>query len=142
MDPDTDGSTVIAPVSLLGDITPITPGAQRSDKVVGPVFAARLDTPAIAKLCTESRQLLQQWDLLTFKHGKLWRRGEKEDHPTVLQLVVPSTFSESVLRELHDTPTGGHLGEEKMLSRVQSRYYWPGFSRDVRDYCATCATCA
>ena len=147
MDPDTDDSAVIAPVSLLGDITPITPEAQRGDKVIGPAFAAvrdgmRLDTHAIAEICTETRQLLQQWDLLTLKHGKLWRRGEKEGHPTVLQLVVPSTFRESVLRELHDTPTGGHLGEEKMLSRVRSRYYWPGFARDVRDYCATCATCA
>ena len=33
-------------------------------------------------------------------------------------------------------------GEEKTMSRLRERFYWPGQWNDVRDWCRTCATCA
>ena len=77
------------------------------------------------------------------KHGKLWRRYIKPDGTTgTLQLVTPQACRQHILSELHDSPTGGHLGVEKMLSRLKQRYYWPGYSRSVKQWCATCGPCA
>lgn len=55
------------------------------------------------------------------------------------QLVVPRAFRNRVLEELH---AGGHLGEDKVYEQLRRRFYWPGYSRAVRDWCCTCATCA
>ena len=37
--------------------------------------------------------------------------------------------------------TSAHLGEEKMLEQLKERFYWPGCTDAVKDYCATCAIC-
>jgi hypothetical protein len=37
-----------------------------------------------------------------------------------------------VLESLHDEPTSGHLGIDKTLAAVKSRFYWPGLTADVR----------
>ena len=49
---------------------------------------------------------------------------------------------EEILRDMHEGPLGGHLGEEKTLGRLKERYYWPVHHADVRNWCATCANCA
>ena len=88
----------------------------------------------------ESHLLLQQWESLRIKNGILWRRrlGGKE---TDLQLVLPTEFQADVLRSLHEGATSAHLGEEKMLQQLKERFYWPGCTNAVKDYCATCAIC-
>lgn len=35
-----------------------------------------------------------------------------------------------------------YIGEEKTMSRLKERLYWPGQWNDVKDWCRTCATCA
>ena len=43
---------------------------------------------------------------------------------------------------LHEGVTGGHLGQEKTLSKLKERFYWPGHYNDVRDWCKTCVACS
>ena len=62
--------------------------------------------------------------------------------PNPLQLVVPKSLREDVLRDLHEGAVGGHLGEEKTLSQLKERYYWPGHWTDVHNQCQTCGICA
>ena len=62
--------------------------------------------------------------------------GGKE---TDLQLVLPTEFQADVLRSFHEGATSAHLGEEKMLQQLKERFYWPGCTDAVKDYCATCA---
>ena len=47
-----------------------------------------------------------------------------------------------LLREVHDTPTGGHLGREKTYRRLTAAVYWQGVYEDVRDYVRSCVSCA
>jgi hypothetical protein len=47
-----------------------------------------------------------------------------------------------LLYELHDAPTGGHLGESKTLHKLQKTCYWPGMKKDVEDYVKGCTVCA
>ena len=35
----------------------------------------------------------------------------------------------------------GHLGTRRTQERIQRDFYWPGFSKDVREYCRTCDAC-
>ena len=45
------------------------------------------------------------------------------------QLVIPPSLVPTVLAELHDSPTAGHLGVGKVLEKVRRRFYWVGQRR-------------
>ena len=47
-----------------------------------------------------------------------------------------------LLYEVHDAPTGGHLGERKTLYKLQRTCYWPGMKGDIEDYVRGCVVCA
>ena len=61
---------------------------------------------------------------------------------TVAQIVVPLTLQPVVLHAHHDSPLGGHLGANKMLGAMRTRYFWPNLTKDVVDYAVSCETCA
>ena len=91
----------------------------------------------------EQRRLFQLWDQLLVRDGILYRQFVGlSGAPNHLQLVLPKSLRETVLKELHEGAVGGHLGEEKTLSRLKERYYWPGHWTDVRNWCQTCGICA
>ena len=48
---------------------------------------------------------------------------------------------EELLQDLHAGVMGGHLGAEKTLGRLRERFFWPGNTRDVTEWCRTCANC-
>jgi transposase InsO family protein len=77
--------------------------------------------------------------------GKLfYTRGKKRNktEPEGLRLVVPSQMRAEILKESHDTLSGGHFGVEKTFARVQERYWWPNQYTEVRHYVETCDSCA
>ena len=51
----------------------------------------------------------------------LWKQIDDGDDG--LQLVLPSKLQASAIRDLHEGAVGGHLGEEKALSRLKERFY-------------------
>ena len=119
---------------------------QMEDETIGPVFQAivigeRPGRDISQAWSRESRTLLQQWGMLVIKHDVLWRRFSdgKEDR---LQLVLPSKLQTDVIRDLHECAVSGHLGEEKVLSQLKERFYWPGCTEAVRTWCRQCKTCA
>ena len=121
---------------------------QLADPIIGPVLRAKEEgKPPTAELTTASnyhtRQLVQQWDQLTIKDGILYRNFESNDGTKhTLRMIVPSQLQEKVLREVHGGRLSGHLGETKTLLRSRERFYWPGMSRSVSDWCRTCPSCA
>ena len=58
------------------------------------------------------------------------------------QLVLPTALCASVLKLLHDSPVGGHLGLSKTLGKVRQRFYWIHCRRDVEEWCYKCDLCA
>lgn len=44
----------------------------------------------------------------------------------------------SILQQLHNSVTGGHLGMKKTLSKVRQRYFWNGLRKFVEEWCRTC----
>ncbi|KAJ8356682.1 hypothetical protein SKAU_G00194760 [Synaphobranchus kaupii] len=56
-------------------------------------------------------------------------------------LLVPRPFIPSVLQLAHTHLLGAHLGVEKTLERIKTRFYWPGVKKAVEDYCRSCPDC-
>ena len=121
---------------------------QLKDEAVGPVLEAKESgqkPPAedIKARSRTGRRLFQLWDQLVVRHDLLfWQYLPPSGKDTTLQLVLPRAKVEAALRELHDGVLGGHLGEDKTLSKVKERFYWPGYHADVCNWCRTCTDCA
>ena len=72
--------------------------------------------------------LWSQHDHLIVNDGVLFR--EREDvpgkgHNKCLQFVIPQDMVHSILQQLHDTPSGSHLGVAKTLNKISSHFSWP-----------------
>jgi hypothetical protein len=59
------------------------------------------------------------------------------------QLVVPADrgLRELILKECHDNPASGHLGQAKTFERVYRRFYWDGMRAEVKNYVIGCNRC-
>ena len=65
----------------------------------------------------------------------LWYFGDR--------LYVPSdgAVQAEIMRIHHDDPLAGHFGREKTELLIKRKYWWPGLSKDVEEYCSTCTIC-
>ncbi|GFU82851.1 retrovirus-related Pol polyprotein from transposon 17.6 [Trichonephila clavipes] len=83
------------------------------------------------------------WDSLHLRNGVLYRKWESDDGKTFRwQLMLPKTRVSTVLKALHDSPTGGHFGVMKTLQKVRERFYWNNVRSDVEKCCSICDPCA
>ena len=59
------------------------------------------------------------------------------------KLYVPftDTIRVRIIKEHHDTPTNGHLGEHKTSERISRYYYWPGMRKSIQQYIQQCQSC-
>ena len=90
-----------------------------------------------------ARRLNQLWERLQVRDGTLLRQYEDDSGKQKwLQLVLPPELQQEVMREIHSGVISGHLGEQKMLSQLKERFYWPSMAEDVRHWCQTCSVCA
>ena len=46
-----------------------------------------------------------------------------------------------VLKQLHDSPSAGHPGQQKTLQLVTRDFWWPGVQEDVKGYVQACDLC-
>lgn len=84
-----------------------------------------------------------QWESLELIRGLLYRRWESDRGEEVRNLLLaPKSIREEVLKYLHCSSTGGHLGVRKTEKRVHHRFYWINWRRFVRDWCRKCDKCA
>ena len=97
--------------------------------------------PQKSELDSEDQEVLKylrHWKNLYIQNGILYREtslnGEK-----FRQLVLPVRFRALVLKHLHDDV--GHQGQERTLSLVRSRFFWPGFETDVQNKVKNCDRC-
>ena len=88
-------------------------------------------------------RLQQQVDVdgsgVHLRHGVLCRSVGSVSVP-----VIPRgdrALIQLVLRELHCSVLGGHLGPKKLLALVKTRFYWHGMAQDVERFCKECAVC-
>ena len=89
--------------------------------------------------------LWNQRHSLMLQNGVLYRKWK--DIPNggsekKLQLVLPRHLISEVLSELHNSPTGGHMGVARTLERVRPRFYWVRQRHSVEEWCRKCEPCS
>jgi hypothetical protein len=83
---------------------------------------------------------MQHWDALCIYDGILWKKCV-DGSRRFQQLVLPAKLQVDALRDLHQGAVGGHIGEEKMKHRLKERFYWPGCTEAVGEWCRNCRSC-
>lgn len=121
--------------------------AQREDLDIRQIVDWKLisqSKPDWTQLSSESRAVKTYWglwDVLVLKDGVLYRRWESlSGDESVLKLVVPRGLRKEIMSQLHDN--SGHLGVKKTQKRVQDRFYWAGYHKDIERWCRQCEKCA
>ena len=89
---------------------------------------------------TVSRGLNRGKTKFVLKKDSMYRQFTKGNKLT-LQLVIPESFREKVLRLAHKTLMSGHLGIKKTMDRVLTEFFWPGVCGDVSRFCKSCDIC-
>ena len=113
--------------------------SQLSDESIGPIMSAKepkKERPTWGNISAHLKMILSQWDRLELHNGVLYRHWEGDNNSdTKIQLILPSNMRAEVLNHCHDAPTGGHLGEERTLSRVKGNLYWLAMKEYIQSYC-------
>ena len=71
--------------------------------------------------------------------GVLYHRATVLEQ-SYLQLVVPSTRNEHVLKMGHEN-FGGHMSAKHTKTRIAYTFYWPTLAEDCCQFCKTCESC-
>lgn len=94
----------------------------------------------------EDRSLVGAWKLAKREKGGFLIKDNLLYHratvlgQSFLQLVVPNTRRQHVLKMGHDT-FGGHQSVKRTKTRILYTFYWPTVTEDCRQYVKTCAAC-
>ena len=57
------------------------------------------------------------------------------------RIVVPQSLIQEVLKGLHDSPQGGHMGLERTCATIQMQFFWVGWRQDVKNHIQSCEAC-
>ena len=116
---------------------------QEVDVDIGPVMKRlQQHDGGSAQLTKRGEQLWKVRKRLVMKDGLLIRLHKMHAGlDPIEQVVLPGCLKTMVLESLHDSPFAGHFGLKSTTSRVQLRYYWPGYLSDVEQWCKSCVIC-
>ena len=115
---------------------------QRADSCLGEVIN-QMETgetipPTVRKELPDLTILLRELSRLELQDEILYRRRQDGEHIT-FQLVLPEDLRPVVLTSLHDDM--GHMGAERTLDLVRSRFFWPRMAADIETKIKTCNRC-
>ncbi|CAJ1057667.1 unnamed protein product [Xyrichtys novacula] len=115
---------------------------QRADsclrEVIAQIESGEKLPPTVRRELPDVPFLLREWNRLEIKNEVLYRRRQDSGKVTY-QLVLPEKLRAVVLKSLHDEM--GHLGTERTLNLVRTRFFWPKMVADVERKIKTCERC-
>ncbi|RWS03567.1 gag-pol fusion protein-like protein [Dinothrombium tinctorium] len=94
------------------------------------------------QLCKNIRAKIERGlaEDFTIIDGLLFKRVKtKVDFKDLI--VVPAKLRRTVLTEFHNCTIGGHFGQKKTTEKINTRFWWPTISKDVREYTKRCQEC-
>uniref|UniRef100_A0A8P4K456 Gypsy retrotransposon integrase-like protein 1 n=1 Tax=Dicentrarchus labrax TaxID=13489 RepID=A0A8P4K456_DICLA len=94
--------------------------------------------PTVRKELPDVSFFLREWNRLELHNEVLYRRHQASGRVTH-QLVLPEERRAVVMQSLHNDM--GHLGIERTLDLVRTRFYWPKMAADVEKKVKTCDRC-
>ena len=94
-----------------------------------------LDSCRSAALEDDKHWIIKDEVLYHIKQDK--RRGGSKR----IQLVLPKKYREEVMRQHHEEPWAGHMGQFKTLERITMSFWWPKMRKETIEWVESCATC-
>ena len=89
------------------------------------------------------KTLRSQYENLRIMDGVLRRRRLRPDKGhSPWQRIVPYQERKTIAKDLHAGLNGGNIGIRRTRWKVQQRFCWPGWARDVRLAVRPCECCA
>lgn len=67
--------------------------------------------------------------------------GFEENEQNSWKLWIPEELRKDLIIQMHNYPTASHGGMVKTLDLLKRLLFWPGMSRDVREYIRNCDIC-
>ena len=61
-------------------------------------------------------------------------------HTSVVTIWNPE-HKQLFLQECHDNITSGQFSYDRTIERIKTTSWWPGYSKDTKDYCESCEIC-
>ena len=58
-----------------------------------------------------------------------------------LRLVIPECWRDPLVTYYHASPTGGHLGFDKIYPIMKQQFYWGGMTKDIKKMTKGCVAC-
>ncbi|XP_042254131.1 uncharacterized protein LOC121887433 [Thunnus maccoyii] len=115
---------------------------QRADQcirhVISQIEYGDTPPPTLRNQLPDLPLLLRELNRLELLNNVLYRRRQ-EGPKTTYQLVLPAELRDTVLTSLHDHM--GHMGVDRTMDLVRSRFYWPRMAVDVERKVRTCGRC-
>jgi len=115
---------------------------QRADQclrhVIHQLECGEKPVPTLRSELPELPLLLRELQRLEFLNNVLYRRRQVGTQ-TFHQLVLPAELRDMVLISLHDQM--GHMGADRTLDLVRTRFFWPKMALDVEKKVKTCGRC-
>jgi len=90
--------------------------------------------------CAELRLYCQRWDSLRIGPDGLLTMtlAAHNRHPERKRVVCPAAVRRGLVRDAHQQ---AHVGVQRVLTKLQLRWYWPNMGRDVRRRVRQCEIC-
>ena len=57
------------------------------------------------------------------------------------RIITDQESINKLIKEYHDTPTGGHVGVTRLYKRLRSNYYWIDMLKTIKSYVKNCLKC-
>ncbi|XP_016522689.1 uncharacterized protein LOC107835044 [Poecilia formosa] len=135
---DEQFSSPLLPRFSADDIT----AKQHDDPVIRHVIAqlerGESPSPSVKEELPELPLLLREVNKMELQNNLLIRRRQVGSESRC-QLVLPEEYRAVVLHQLHNQM--GHMGIDRTLDLVRSRFYWPRMFIDVVNKVRTCERC-
>jgi hypothetical protein len=118
--------------------------SRRPDHMLAPIHQSSIDIDSelLQNIKTEYSNDPITRSIITNGHGR-YKVVDGLIYTMDHKLYIPSidTVRLSIMREHHDTPLNGHLGEHKTYERISRYYYWPSMRKSIQQYIQQCQSC-
>lgn len=72
---------------------------------------------------------------------QIWQPVPSARQHVYLRIVVPQSLQHTLIKTVHCSAIGSHVGIKKMLSIMRTRFQWPGIYNSIEQFVGKCEIC-
>jgi ribA/ribD-fused uncharacterized protein len=120
--------------------------AQAADSRIGKFMEfIRTSRPTIDTTETERKWFISHEHQFVIFDNIMYKMKRKlnppRGEPVEFQLFVPAELTWILMEQYHSTKFGGHLSCEKVVMKLQNKFYWYNMWNEVREFIDQCIPC-